>query len=539
MIKKRRRKVKAPVVMQVTSFGLKAFSCLLVLGLMTVASGNLSALTEEQLSTWLTPSPREQLDREAKRDLIGMGRVFLPAMTHPDYEPFYQIESVEEEELRYAKMGESTYLRPGEYMLHYGSGTEGQMMSKEINVIREQTHVIEPDWAGLRVRLIDENRNSIDTEYELFAMVDAESYGYGMGALEEFGEQAQTWLLPPGRYKLVLNNKPFNTIDDFTTVDLAKGELRVLTIVVDSEINSLIGAGVLELAEYGVERRNLRFTSAIHGNVNFRVDNSADRERPSFDLIVTTQLDNRLIYDAFPYYYTMHNLTDFGLSKDRDSDLQVSSDSFQIRNTFVYYLTQVIGFYGRFDMETHFFQEIDYFDEPTNVRLLDDEGELIEETTGLDRFRTTPSLFPLVFREGVGFNIRPLNRPRTSLTLRTGFGMQQDVMRDVYQFVEEDTVGIEHRVYREIESTYKEGVELSVLANVHTPYNISYNTTLDVLIPFDKNVSNTYRWENTLTIRLIRQLALDYKINVLYDRDRRDYTEVLHNVFLRLTYFLY
>jgi len=512
---------------------------------MIISSVMLSGQSEEQISTWLMPSPREQLDLEARRDLVGLGRIFLPAMTSPDYEPFYQAVCADTDDQRFAQMGESLYLRPGEYVLCYGSGTEAQMMRKTVNVHREHIHIVEPDWAGLRVRLIDENRNSVDTQYELFSMVNAESYGFGLGAQEEFGEQVQTWILRPGRYKIVLNNKPFNTIDDFTTVDLAEAELRILTVVIDSESNSLIGAGVLEGVEYGRERRNLRLTSAIHGNLNLNMDNSTDKDRPSINLIVTTQLDNRLLYDKFPYFYTMHNLTDFGLSKDRDSDLRVSSDNFQIKNTFVYYLSQVIGLYGRLDLETHFFEEYEYFDEATDVMIEDSEGELTgEEFSGVMKFRTTPSFFPLSFREGTGFNIRPLNRPRSTINLRLGFGMQQDINRDVYRFegfetIVEEEEESEYALFREADSTYKEGIEVSLLANFFTPYNISYNTTLDILLPFDRSVSETYKWENTFTFRFVRHLALDYKLNFHYDKDRLSYTEIVHNVFLRLTYFIY
>ncbi|MBW6515849.1 MAG: hypothetical protein K0B81_04425 [Candidatus Cloacimonetes bacterium] len=522
---------------------IRLVNVLLILSILILSSCYLTALTEEQLKTWLLPPPQEQLDREAKRDLVGLGRVFLPSMTHPDYEPFYLLDSTFDNRQYFNKMGESTYLRPGDYILHYGSGNENQMMRKRITVIREHVHIVEPDWGGLRVRLIDESRNSIDIQYELFAMINAESYGFGIGALEEFGEQPQTWILQPGRYKIVLNNKPFNTIDDFTTVDLVEGELRILTVVVNSETNSLIGAGLLETVEYGKETRNLRFTSAIHGNLSFMMDNSTDREKPTMNLIVTTQLDNRLLFDLYPYFYTMNNLTDFGISKDRGSILRVSSDNFQIRNTFVYYLSQVIGLYSRFDMETHFFQQYDYFLEMRNIRLIDDQGIIIEELFDRDKFRTTPSFFPVMFREGAGFTIRPLNRPRATLNFRAGFGMQQEIMNDVYRFIrtEVDTLDneTEYNVYKIMDSTYKEGLELSILANLFTRYNISYNTTVDVLIPFDQAVSNTYKWENTLTFRFIRQLALDYKINFSYDKDRRDYTEITHNVFLRLTYFIY
>jgi len=524
------------------SYSMRLIYNLIVL-ILLINSHLLIALTDEQLNTWIMPSPQEQLDREAKRELVGLGRVFVPAMSQPEYEPFYMVQGVDDHRQYFAQMGESTYLRPGEYILQYGSGNESQMMSKRISVIREYVHIVEPDWGGLRVRLIDENRNTIDTQYELFAMKNAESYGFGIGSLEEFGEQPQTWILRPGRYKIVLNNKPFNTIDDFTTVDLAEGELRILTIVVDSDTDSLIGAGILETAEYARERSNLRFTSAIHGNLNFNMDNTTDRERPALNLIVTTQLDNRLIFDRFPYFYSMQNLTDFGLSKDRDSDLRVSTDNFQIRNTFVYYLSQLFGLYGRFDMETHFFEQFEHASDSLNVRIVDSEGQIINEQTGLEKFRITPSIYPLIFREGAGFSIRPINRPRSTVNLRFGFGMQQDINNRVYRYERTvtDTINteIEYSVYREAESTYKEGIEMSLLANFFTPYNISYNTALDVLIPFDTSVSNTYRWENTFTFRFVRHMALDYKINLLYDKDRRDYTEVIHNVFLRLTYLIY
>jgi uncharacterized lipoprotein YmbA len=498
-------------------------------------------LTPEQIQTWMQPSPEEQLLRETKRDLVGMGRVFIPAMSSSDLEPFYQIVNPEDDSYQYGLMGESVYLRPGDYVLRYGSGTEGQMMSREISVARESVQIVEPDWAGLRVRIIDEHRNSLDSQYELFDTADAQSYGFGFGVLEEFGEQVRTWILEPGRYKLVLNNFPFNTLEDFTTVDLVRGELRILTVVVNSETNKMLGAGLLEAIEHTGDRHDWRFSSAIHGNISFNMDNSTDRDKPATRFILTTQLDNRLVYDDFPYFYTMHNLTDLGFTKDRDTDFRISSDSFKLRNTFVYYLSKVIGLYSRLDSETHFFKEYVYPSDATNYKIIDSDGDTISTHLAKDRLRIKPAIFPLVFREGVGFNIRPLNKPRATLNLRLGFGMRQDIYRDVYRRRDEtETIdGVDYAVYQEIDSSYKEGTEISILANIHTPFNVSYNTTADVLIPFDSNDSNSYNWENTFTIRIIRQMAIDYKLNIAYNKDLRDYTEIQHNVFLRLTYFLY
>jgi hypothetical protein len=101
----------------------------------------------------------------------------------------------------------------------------------------------------LTIKIIDENRNSIDNRYEIFKMSNAESFGFGYGAREEVGEHLLTWILKPGTYKITLNGQSFNTYIDFTTVELVKGELVQLTMVVDSESGHLIGAGILNQEE--------------------------------------------------------------------------------------------------------------------------------------------------------------------------------------------------------------------------------------------------------------------------------------------------
>ncbi len=506
----------------------------------------LFGLTEEQIETWLAPAPREQLIRESKRDLVGMGRVFLPAMSTPEAEPFYSLYSPDDYTNYFERMGNSIYLSPGDYVLQYGSGTEAQKMTQDVTVVRDQTHIVEPDWGGLRIRIIDENREPMDSQYEVFSIKDADSYGYGQGALEELGEQLQTWILRPETYKIVLNNYPFYTLEDFITVDVVKGELRTITLVIDSETNVLKGAGIVEGMEQTREIRDWRFASTIHGSFNLTRDNSMDRDNPNITYTITTQFDNRLSLDKYPYYYTVHNLTDLGISKEREEDFRISADSFKLRNTGIYYLARFIGVYARADMETHFFDEHSYKSETTDIEVLDSDGNVMKYLEDRYKFRIKPSFFPMVFREGIGINIRPLNKPRASLNIRFGFGMRQDIYKNVYRYegtetrVDEDTGEEEsYEQYQEIESSYREGTELSLLANLHLPYNISYSTTADVLIPFASSESTSYNWENIFSIRLIRQVSIDYKINLVYNKDVRDYAEILHNVFLRLTYFLY
>jgi len=125
---------------------------------------------------WIAPSPKVQLDMEGLDDIKGLGRIFLPSMTNPDFEPVYTVlegDSIIKEQ----KMGNSVWLRPGTYILTFGSGNLDQMMKKIINIQAEETRIIEPDWSGLTVRIIDEAREWLKEPYELFRLPEREAYG--------------------------------------------------------------------------------------------------------------------------------------------------------------------------------------------------------------------------------------------------------------------------------------------------------------------------------------------------------------------------
>ena len=69
------------------------------------------------------------------------------------------------------------------------------MMKKSFEIEAEETRIIEPDWSGLTVRIIDESREWLKEPYEIFRLPERESYGIGYGADEQLGENLQTWIL--------------------------------------------------------------------------------------------------------------------------------------------------------------------------------------------------------------------------------------------------------------------------------------------------------------------------------------------------------
>ncbi len=476
----------------------------------------------------------------------GKGLLLLPAITRTENEPHFKIIDKYGYE-QFGKMGAAIPLLEGIYSIKYGSGKANQLMKQDnINVVPRYKTIIEPDWGCLIVDIMDEKRNFSKVRYEVFDLENGESFGSEFPAEEEVGEQEKVWVLKPGIYKITVNSEPFNTYRDFTTVFVEKGKVQMLTIVMktDEEDNptNMAGAGVLEESFLEASLANLKFSSAIHGNVNINSNNEVDKDNPETTITLNNQLENHLIYDKDPLHYTMKNLMEVGISKTTDTDFRLAADEFDLKNTLIYYFIKDVGFYSRFDVHSHFFPEKSYSSEKFYYTKID-EDNIAADSVFADEIEIKSSLFPLVLKEGIGINYRILNFSRANLSLRAGFGIRQDVNNDVYQLASEntwtDSLGIEHKTYNEIESESTTGTEVSVVGNFQLPFNLTYSTNADFLFPFSKDDDYTMEWENVINLKLFKYISLDYKLkleNKIQEGD--EYIVKKHSLFLRVTYFL-
>ncbi|MBC8416640.1 MAG: membrane integrity-associated transporter subunit PqiC, partial [Candidatus Cloacimonetes bacterium] len=161
----------------------------------------------------------------------GKGLLLLPAITRTDNEPSYTIIDKYGYE-QSGQIGTAIPLLEGIYSIKYGSGLANQLMEQDnIKIVPRYKTIIEPDWGCLIVDIMDEKRNFAKVRYEVFDLEKGESFGSDFPAEEEVGEQEKIWVLKPGRYKVTVNNEPFNTYRDFTTVFVKKGKVQKLTIV--------------------------------------------------------------------------------------------------------------------------------------------------------------------------------------------------------------------------------------------------------------------------------------------------------------------
>jgi len=476
----------------------------------------------------------------------GMGVLFFPSISNTDNEPAFKIINSDGDET-IGTPGKAVPLNAGTYSIRYGSGSMNQLMEQEdIKIVPRYKTILQPNWSCLLVDIIDEKREVVKVRYEVFDSESGQSFGTDIPAEREYGEQQKIWVLKPGLYKITINNEPFNTYRNFSTVYLKEGAFQRLTIVVGTDQEGtptdLIGAGILEESEMAGLTGHWRLLNAFYGNAYFNSDNEKIRTERETTTTLNTQFENKITYDNFPMNYTLRNLIELGTTKTTDTDFRISNDNFYFRNTFILYFMKNIGLYGRFDNESHLLNEYVYFSSPINYFKKSPAGDTLAVGLQSKRVQIKPGFMPMTLKEGIGINLRALNTGRANLNIRAGFGLRQDYYDNVFSLsdLSETIGGVTYRVFSAQESLSKRGTEVSVVGNFQLPLNLTYYTNADFLFPFRSDEATTIEWENVFNLKLFKYISIDYRLRLRNKQaeDGTDYLVDRHALFLRITYFL-
>lgn len=483
---------------------------------------------------WLTPTPEQQLDAESLDDQKGLGRLFLPAMTDSKSEPYFMVQQ-DDSNIGERSMGTSIFLRPGKYVVKYGSGTYNQRMSSEVLIEKEDTVILDPAWSGLTVSIIDESRNDLTTNYEIFRMPAGESFGVGSGAREEEGERLQTWILPPGLYKLVRMGENYSTYTNFASVLLLPGYLTRYTIVQDSETENFLGSGILSREMTTRRIRSWQIFGAFNGSFVLTKED-IDEEESQTNMTFSTQLDARIKYDRTPHYFLSNSILELGWNKQTGLTFRSYLDRLEVKNTYIYYFFQRLGIYGSLRVNTKALPEY-YYDLPDSVDTIKmDGGVEIERESGIEDITVSPILSPLTFKEGLGVSLLVLKSSRFNLNLRTGFGLQQTINREVYSL---ETKTDSTYIFERLANSYIYGTQATMVGYFRVFGRIVITTDLDVIFPFNKEDPVMKFWDNVLNFRLSKNLYLDYRIRMSNEETGGEYTLTDQNVLVRYSYIFY
>jgi hypothetical protein len=437
--------------------------------------------------------------------------------------------------MKVQKMGRSVWLRPGRYTITYGSGNFDQMMKKVVDIQAEETRIIEPDWSGLTIRIIDEAQEWLKEPYELFRLPERESYGIGYGADEQLGENLQTWILKPGLYKIIKLGEHVNTYINFATVRLLPGELTQYTIVIDSEIKNFMGAGILELGAETRKIKNWSIFSALYGSFTLNRANDLTSEEQQTSMAFVAQLDYSVKYNTRKHYFLSRGLMEEGWNMQRkQSSFRSYLDNIRLKNIYIYYFLPGLGFYGRFFMETNLFRTTYYYDKPKTVFLLDSKGQLEQINRKVDKIIVSPSFSPLELKEGFGLNLLLVKSQRASFNVRGGMGFRQNINWKLYA----KSISDDSTFYRK-SSAYLRGPEAALIGSYRIRRNIMINSELDMLVPSENQNQLVYEWENNLNFRLSKNISIDYTLRVKRDPSIVSYVQYEQILLLRYSYILF
>lgn len=488
---------------------------------------------EIDYSSWQADSPKIQLQKEGKDDQIGLGRLFVPKMTKSELEPTYQVYKDGKVIKSDCTTGTSVFLEPGNYTVELGSSEIDKYLIKEQVTIKDQDTAILPvTWSGLIIRFIDKNRNFLREPYEIFRLGDYEKrLGMNYSADEDEPDARQnTWLLPHGYYKIIKYGEAPKTFVNFSTVQLEKGKLVVVTIVMDSNERTFVGSGVLpELSQKLKTKDWTRYTS-LDASFNLTSNNATEQDEHIYTANFIANPENNFKLDKFPYYFNSDQDLSIGFNKESNQDLRVNTNSLQANVTFIYYLLKSIGVYSRVRFDGSILPSNYYFDSVQNTVWKRDKEGNIDTLRNVDKVEINPAVFPVKFEEGFGISLRLMNDPSRDLRFNTGFGLSQNINSDVYEQDKNNK-----NQFNELETIYLSGLEASLAGDFQFVDNLTYIVELYTLYPFDKDRTQSYRFENSISLRLTSIFSLDYSLN-LEKSETKDWLVQNHNLSLNVTF---
>jgi ABC-type uncharacterized transport system auxiliary subunit len=491
---------------------------------------------------------------EITNEMVSDGELLLNLVYDTGAVVSYAYQSMEEQD-GVILVGEGTFgtvetLPPGKYRITFGEDMDLLLFAEVKPKLRT---IIRGEWTELIVSVINESQTKVRVNYDIWkkALNSYEYYQIGSDTSvgdEDLGKTDKVWLLTPGTYMVKLGGGSWNDLRNFTTVSIQKGESKLLTVVVDpsSDRNILVGAGVLGNKELALRRNDIH-KGALHGNISLVANNSVAEDDPVVNLTITGQTDNSFNIQFGLLHLTSRSLYDLGLNLSTGNDLRISNDDYSLKNVLLFtpvrsasYLRN-FSFYGRAELNSHFFDRHHYYSSVRNVALFDEDGDLLNTYQSTNKVKSNIALFPMRLKEGTGITYRLIFDPQKSLSIRAGYGWQQEISNRNFIMTGTDYIpalgdSLVYDIYTEQGSTSDSGIESTLVFAASNLFKfVSINSTLDVLFPVFSNSSTRFESDNRLNLKLYRNISMDIKLNMQYDQTKSDRLLYDYGTYLRFS----
>jgi len=506
---------------------------------------------------WTEPPAEVQLENDRTPIPVGKGAVFVPTITGSLNEPPVILVNEATQDVLDVRTGQRVVVEPGNYTVIVSSGTPAQGIGQAIEVVEGETSTVPVTWGALRIEVTDDRRVPHRGGYEIIRADNREPYGTGFGADTLQGEQLMTWLLPPGVYRIVKPGSNYRALRDFATVYVTEGGFVRYRLVLDRDTGEFQGSGVLIPGEFGSPRKidQRLFRSLVLGaNGQLVQQRNVVGVNNQVSLAGAMFLDGQLAYTVNKHRVSGLLQIEQGVSQIRPQEgdplpLIKTRDRVRLDLLYTWYLRPSFGPYIRGAGESQAFQ--------TNVVVTEDTligRQFADGRQGNERVAANSTFFvadpwdPTILREGIGLNTRFVNNRWVTLNWRAGFGLRQNLYDGAW-LLNDDPATANRIEYVEIGSFNQEGVESTIIATARLPGWAVYATDLELFADVGaRNVARetgtelgriSAEWRNTLTLRLTRNLSLNYYLNIDLLPQVIDTAQTEQSVLLRASWALF
>ncbi len=470
---------------------------------------------------WTQPSPEAQLAADDQPIPLGKGAIFAPSMTDPLNEPSLMLIGEQSSEIRELPTGRRVMVDPGHYVVIATSSTPDQGVSQAVTVVDGQTSLVDVTWGALRIEVVDNRRVPHRQGYEIIRAEDRQPYGTGFGADTLQGEKLRTWFLPPGVYRIVRIGSNYRALRDFATVYVPPGGFVRFRLVLDRDSGEFQGSGVILPGEFGSPKgpNTKWFRSLVLGAVgSWLQQRNVVGTNNQTTATGTLFLDGQLAYNNERHSGSALLQIEEGASQiipQQGSPLPVvkSQDRVRLDLLYTYFLRPRVGPYVRAAAETQAFRTLVLVSEDTTVSRQFADGTVANQfVPANETYFVADAWQPLIVREGVGLNMRVLNKRWLSLNWRLGVGLRQNRFGGAWVVADDpSTPEVEHL---EVASFDQQGLESTIVATARLSGFLTYATDLELFTDFETLNQPTIEWRNTVTLRLSRNLSINYLLNL-------------------------
>jgi len=503
----------------------------------------------QDVFSWVASHPAQQLAADPTVIPVGQGAIFVPTITGAEHEPPATV--VAGDEVHSISVGSRALFPPGPYVVVVSSGSPAQGVSVAIEVVEGETTVVPVQWGAVRIEVVDDHRVPHRGAYEIIRADTRQPVGTGFGADTLQGEILQTWLLAPGLYRIVRVGRSVRALRDYVTVYIPEGGFVRYRVVQDADTGDFLGGGVLLPEEIADDGRNTRwFRSVVVG-----FDGAVASNRNVVGAFNQTQytangfIDAQAAFADGPHRVTLVAQADEGFSQVRPQDadpqpLIRGTDRLRGDALYTWAIRGALGPYVRGSAQSRAFaSEVLATEDTTFVTTLLDGSTASDSVLANETFRIAAPWEPTLFRQGVGLNTVFLEKARSmNFNFRLGLGSRQNLYDGA--LVLDDTASTSEVEYKAIPSFNEVGFESTVVATMRLPGWVVYATDVELFAPFtavEDGLRQTLAasWRNTLSLRLTRNLSMNYFVNIDLEPQVIDSAQVEQSVLLRASWELF